>query len=196
MQLCCRDKGLGTRDIKCLYTNYLYIMNTVSVKRVHWAQYVILVQAILATVWSLYYQYFGDPVVNVMAGNIFAAGGGFLPCLLCRWARILMYPIVLLSFISIRKKDWHIVDYLSPMSIMWILLETYHYILQKTDWLDFIWWWTFCTRANPCSALQVNYFDFITIPFLCLVAFIVIFICCIVIKRALKKQTPLHHSHL
>ena len=171
-------------------------MNTVSVKRVHWAQYVILIQAILATVWSLYYQYFWEPVGNIMAGNFFAVGWGFIPCLLCRWARILMYPIVISAIISIRKKDWHVVDYIFPVSIIWIILETYHYILQKTNWLDFLWWWTFCTRANPCNALQVNYFNVITIPFLCLIAFVVIFICCIVIKRALKKQPPLHHTHI
>lgn len=171
-------------------------MNTIALKRVHWVQYVILIQAILATVWSLYYQYFWDPIVNIMAGNIFASGSWFVPCILCRWARILMYPIVLLSFISIRKRDWNIVDYLFPMSILWIILETYHYILQKTSWLDFLWWWTFCTKANPCNALQVNYFNVITIPFLCLIAFVVIFVCCIIIKRAIKKSNPLHHTNI
>lgn len=174
----------------------LFVMNTIALKRVHRAQYVILVQAILAMLWSLYYQYFGDPVVNVMTGALFPSGSGFLPCILCRWARILMYPIVLSSFISIRKRDRHIVDYLFPISIMWIVLETYHYILQKTSWLDAIWWWTFCTRSAPCNALQVNYFGFITIPFMCLIAFIVIFISCIVIKRAIKRQLPLHHTNI
>lgn len=169
-------------------------MNTIAIKKVHRAQYVILVQAILATLWSLYYQYFGDPVVNAMAGNLFATGAWFVPCILCRWARILMYPLIRFTWISIRKKDMNIVDYIFPISIAGIILELYHYILQKTTWLDFLGGGTFCTRANPCNALQVNYFWFITIPFLCLIAFAVIFIACIIIKKYRRKEFPLHHT--
>ncbi len=171
-------------------------MNTIAIKKNHRGQYIILIQAVLATVWSLYYQYFGDPAVNIMNNDFFATGWGFMPCLLCRWARILMYPLIISSFISIRKKDPAVVDYIFPISIMGIVLETYHYLLQKTDWLDAISGATLCTRANPCNALQVNYFGFITIPFLCLVAFVVIFIASIAIKRSRKKQAALHHTHL
>jgi hypothetical protein len=48
-------------------------MNTIILKKTHRAQYVILVQAILATVGSLYYQYYGDPVTNILAGDLFAS---------------------------------------------------------------------------------------------------------------------------
>ena len=171
-------------------------MNIIQPRRTHWAQYLIFIQALIATLGSLYYQYFGDPVVNIMTSNFFQTGAWFMPCILCWWARILMYPLVLSSWISIWRKERDIVHYIFPISIMWILLELYHYTLQKTDWLDFIWWWTFCTRSNPCNALQVNYFDVITIPFLCLVAFIVIFICCIIIKRSLKMTPSLPHTHI
>lgn len=167
------------------------------IKKTHRAQYLIFVQALIAMLGSLYYQFLWDPVANFMAGNLFPIGGGFLPCVLCWWARILMYPIVWLSFISIQKKDRDIVDYIFPMSIVWILLETYHYILQKTSWLDFIWWGTFCTRSNPCNASQsVDYFGFMTIPFLCLIAFIVIFVACIIIKRTRTHSPELHHTQL
>lgn len=171
-------------------------MNTIIIKKNHWWQYLILVQSILAILWSLYYQYFGDPVANTLTGNLFPAWAWFIPCVLCRWARILMYPLAITSFISIRRKEPEIVHYIFPISIMWILLEVYHYLLQKTSWLDFLWGSTFCTRANPCNALQVNYFGFITIPFLCLVAFVVIFIACIAIKRSLKNRAPLHYTHI
>jgi hypothetical protein len=57
-----------------------------------------------------------------------------------------------------------------PFVIFGIPLEIYHYLLQKFR----IPTSQFCTSANPCSALEVNYFDFITIPFLCGVAFIII----------------------
>jgi len=49
-------------------------MNTIAIKKNHRGQYIILIQAVLATVWSLYYQYFGDPAVNIMNNDFFATG--------------------------------------------------------------------------------------------------------------------------
>ena len=139
---------------------------------------------------SLYYQYAGDPIANISHWLLFAAW--YTPCILCRWARILMYPIVLLSAIGIWKKDISIVNYILPMSIGGIWLEIYHYMLQKTDRLSVD---TFCTKAAPCSALQVDYFGFITIPFLCLLAFIVICVGCIIVKKLWWKSADLHYSN-
>ena len=132
------------------------------------ANYGIFLQALIAMLGSLYYSGYGDPVKNVMDGRIFPSGGGFTPCELCWFARILMYPIVCISAVALVKEDKRFVDYVLPLAIPGVLLEFYHYGLQK---------WNFpnpfqCTAANPCSALQVNYLGFITIPFLCLVAFI------------------------
>jgi disulfide bond formation protein DsbB len=150
----------------------------------HWGQYAIFFVSLIAMVWSLYYQYYWDFFANLVWWSLFPAWWGYVPCLLCRWARILMYPLVWLSGISLLKWDRSIVDYILPISIVGIILETYHYLLQKTDRLDFLSWATLCTKANPCNALQVNYFWFITIPFMCLVAFVLILIACIYLKQA------------
>jgi disulfide bond formation protein DsbB len=161
-------------------------------KRHRWL-YLIFFQAVLALIGSLYYQYAGDPVVNLSHGFLVDALWGFTPCILCRWARILMYPMVWLSAIALRRRDRTIVHYLFPISIAGILLETYHYLLQKTDRISTD---TLCTRDAPCNALQVDYFGVITIPFLCLIAFIVIFIACIFVKKSLRKTPELHHTHI
>lgn len=171
-------------------------MNIVHIKKNHWGQYVIFVQASIAMLWSLYYQYYGDPVANIINGAVFHGAGWFAPCTLCRWARILMYPLVLLALISLIRKDRSIVHYIFPISILGIILETYQYLLQKTSWMNFISWSGFCTIDVPCKIFKVDYFGFITIPFLCLVAFIVIFIACLAVKKSLKKHSPLHHTHI
>lgn len=172
-------------------------MNAILKQHTHRWIKVMFVQALVAMLWSLYYQFYWDPVVNILSWVMFPATWWFNPCVLCRWARVLMYPIVWLTWIARYKKDKNIVDYIFPMSVAWILLEVYHYLLQKTSWLDAIWWWTFCTKANPCAASQsVDYFGFMTIPFLCLVAFIVIFVACIIVKRTRKKAMPLHHTNI
>lgn len=143
---------------------------------------IIFVQALVATLGSLYYGRYGDPVVNLMSGDLFNPANGYSPCTLCRYARILMYPLTLISLVGIIKKSYDAVDYMIIPVVLGILLELYHYSLQKFP----ISTSAFCTKANPCNALQVDYFGFITIPFLCLIAFVVIAIVILLIKKANK----------
>lgn len=132
---------------------------------------IIFIQALLATLGSLYYSYFGDPIVNLQTWELFVFANGLSPCDLCRWARILMYPLVVITWVALREKKYTaVVPYILPFSLIWITLETYHYLLQKVNISTSF----TCTFANPCNALEVNYLWFITIPFLCLIAFVVI----------------------
>lgn len=131
---------------------------------------IIFIQALIAMLGSLYYSYFWDPITNLQTGNMFSLLNGLSPCQLCRWARVLMYPIVIISWIWIRQHTTSFVRYVLPFSVVGIILEIYHYLLQKVNITTSF----TCTFSNPCNALEVDYFWFITIPFLCLVAFIVI----------------------
>lgn len=142
----------------------------------------IFLQALVATLGSLYYQYFWDPVVNLQNWNFFPDKSWFNPCLLCRWARIFMYPLVWISFMWWwKKRDYS--DLILIPSFLGILLEFYHYFLvEKIEWFS-----AFCDPATSCGTKWVNYFGFITIPFLCLVAFIVIFILALMLKKNLKN---------
>ncbi len=144
---------------------------------------IIFVQALVATIGSLYYGRYGDPVVNIMTWDLFNAANGYAPCTLCRYARILMYPITITALIGILKKSYDAVDYMIIPVVLGILLELYHYSLQKFP----ISTSAFCTKMNPCNALQVDYFGFITIPFLCLIAFVVIAIVIFLLKKATKS---------
>ncbi len=129
------------------------------------------VQALVATFGSLYFSNYGDPIKNIFEyGEVFPWGEGFDPCLLCYWARILMYPILVISLAGLLKKDRKFTDYVLFLSVPGIFLESYHYALQKLP-IDTS---LGCTAAVPCSALSVDYLGFITIPFLCLTAFVVI----------------------
>lgn len=151
-----------------------------------WVWIGIFVVALTATLGSLYFSTFGDPVKNMMNGALFALGGGLTPCELCWFARILMYPMVLISYVGIAKKDRHFTDYMLPMVILGIPLEIYHYAIQKLPISSVFG----CSMENPCNALQVNYGEFITIPFLALTAFVVLAMliaCNMYINRQLDK---------
>lgn len=161
-------------------------------RRNHPFNYVIFFQALIAMAGSLYFSNFGDPVANIQAGNFFPADGWFEPCAMCWWSRILMYPMVWFGFWALRRRDRKIVNIFQWVSLAGILLSTYHYLLQKTTFIKTS---AFCTLQNPCSALQVDYFGIITIPFMALVAYLVIFISCLVVKANTPKEVELEHHH-
>ncbi len=138
--------------------------------------YFIFLFGFLSLIGSLYFSTYGDPVKNIMLGQFFPTDGGFPPCELCWFARILMYPIAIISLVGLIKDDKHFTDYVLPLSVIGVGLEIFHYGLQK---------WNFpnpfrCTTAVPCSALQVQYFGFVTIPLLALIGFSFVTVLCVI----------------
>lgn len=138
----------------------------------------IFLQAIIALCAPLYFSNFGDPVYEYITGTWFDKTDAFYPCQLCWWARIMMFPIVPLSLIAFYTKNKPILWYIYAVSIPGILLELFHYILQKPYLIgrESIENPFGCTAANPCAAVHVDYFGVMTIPFLCMMAFLVIHI--------------------
>ena len=132
---------------------------------------IIFIQSLLAMLWSLYFSNFGDPISNIAHGTVFG-GAGFDPCHLCRRARILMYPLVIISFIALLRKDTKIAYTILPISFIWIVLTTYHYIIQYVNSLSVF----TCAPGNPCTLIDWKIFWVITIPALARIAFVVIFI--------------------
>ncbi len=149
--------------------------------------YLIFLQALVAMLGSLYFSTYGDIVKNLLARNIFPVDNGLLPCELCWYGRILMYPFVAVSLIGMMKEDRHFTDYILPLSTIGIGLGAFHYVLQKLNIANPFG----CTLTNPCNALQVQYFGFITLPYLEMIAFIVITILCLVNMRLNRKVTAL-----
>lgn len=95
----------------------------------------------------------------------------FIPCTLCWYQRILMYPLVIIILVGIIEQDDFLSTYILPFSLIGTAVSTYHYLIQlglgggESG---------ACTVGIPCSARYLNYFGFITIPFMALTAFLLI----------------------
>ena len=146
--------------------------------------YAIFLQSLIAMLGSLYYSTFGDPVKNFLSHNLLPAGGGLVPCELCWFARILTYPIVILSLVGMLREDHRFTDYILPLTTIGIFLESFHYALQKLNIVNPFG----CTLTNPCNALQVQYLGFITIPFLSLTTFVILTALCVWNMYLYRKQ--------
>ncbi|MDU0331736.1 MULTISPECIES: disulfide oxidoreductase [Paenibacillus] len=95
------------------------------------------------------------------------------PCRLCWFQRIFMYPQVILLGIAAYKNDRHIIPYVLPLSIIGGMISIYHYSEQKIPALAKL---LPCKIGVPCNVdyLGQGWLGFITIPFMALVAFVLI----------------------
>lgn len=126
----------------------------------------------IAPLFSQYGSYLAFMVATVatLGSLYFSEIRNFIPCELCWYQRIAMYPLVLMSLVGIIKKDEYLPLYILPLSSIGLLMSTYHYGLQWGLWGDP----TACTGGIACSARYINIGGFITIPFLALIAFTLI----------------------
>ncbi|MBB4825259.1 disulfide bond formation protein DsbB [Sporosarcina luteola] len=119
--------------------------------------------------------------IIAMAGSLFYSEQmEFIPCTLCWYQRILMYPLVILLGIAFYRNDRGIYKYVLPLSVIGMVTSSYHYALQKIPSLQEF---SVCTSGVPCSGQYVNYFGFITIPFMALIGFTMITISMLALWR-------------
>lgn len=108
---------------------------------------------------------------GIFGSLYFSEISGFIPCELCWYQRILMYPLAVFSTVAIFRKEFSsIAYYVLPFTIIGTLMSFYHSLLQwgiiTHNVLD-------CSEgaAVPCSDPEIMIFGFITIPFLAFLSF-------------------------
>ncbi|MBM7586344.1 disulfide bond formation protein DsbB [Bacillus pakistanensis] len=107
------------------------------------------------------------------------------PCVLCWYQRILMYPMAILLGVAAARKDANIAIYSLILSGIGGLISIYHYSIQKVS--------LFADQAPacgrvPCTGEYINWMGFVTIPFLALLAFMIIFITSFIILKTSKED--------
>lgn len=119
-------------------------------------------------------------IIAMVGSLFFSERMGFIPCTLCWYQRILMYPLVIFLGIAFYRNDRGIYKYILPMSVFGMVMSSYHYALQKIPSMHEF---SSCTSGVPCTGQYINWFGFITIPFLALIAFSFITIMMLVVWK-------------
>ncbi len=140
------------------------LINKISVETLHYA---ILLQAGIAMAGSLFF----SEVMNLP------------PCVLCWYQRIAMYPIVILTAIGIIRNDRKTYISVLALALPGLAISIYHNLLYWKILPESI---APCMLGVSCTTKFFEWFGFITIPFMALVAFIVITALAFI---SLKKNT-------
>ncbi|OGF53349.1 MAG: hypothetical protein A2Z21_07890, partial [Candidatus Fraserbacteria bacterium RBG_16_55_9] len=107
----------------------------------------------------------------------------FIPCALCWYQRIFMYPLVLILGIASFRNDQRIATYVLPPSIIGLSIAFYHYFLVEQKLLGEL-ESPLCQVGVPCDSKYIEWLGFITIPFMSLIAFTLITIFMVYVRRA------------
>ncbi len=111
------------------------------------------------------------PALAAMLGSLYYSEvRGFIPCTLCWYQRILMYPLTVIILVGIMTRDDYLPNYVLPLSSLGILVSGYHYLVQ----LGVFSHPASCAAGIPCNLRYVNYFGFLSISLQALIAFIMI----------------------
>ncbi len=134
--------------------------------------------------------YFAWLVAIVATGGslYFSEVMGFIPCKLCWFQRIFMYPLVFVLGIASYRMDTRIAGYVLPLTIVGGSISLYHYLEQKVPGFGNP---AICAVGVSCTVEYINWLGFITIPFLALTAFGLITTAMILVIRATRAEPQL-----
>ncbi|WP_160132916.1 disulfide bond formation protein B [Halococcus salsus] len=122
---------------------------------------------------------FGTLVALVAtAGSLyFSLGLGLVPCELCWYQRILMYPLVLVLGVAALENRRRVFLTALPLSALGTVVAAYHSWLQVSDTTGT------CSVGGGCSAIQYQIVG-LSIPNLSLIAFVLITVILVVTVRS------------
>lgn len=110
-------------------------------------------------------------VIATLGSLYFSEGLKFLPCELCWFQRILMYPLTVILGMAVVRKEYKQSLYALVLSVIGGLFSIFHYLVQKLPAMQEL---GKSCGIIPCNTDYINWFGFITIPLLALIAFVLI----------------------
>ena len=92
----------------------------------------------------------------------------YVPCKLCWYQRIAMYPLAIVLGIAALRRDLDVRRYVVPVAAVGAAISIWHYLLEHFPSMSGS---ASCDPAAPCTVRWVWEFDFISIPFMALGGF-------------------------
>jgi disulfide bond formation protein DsbB len=127
-------------------------------------------RAVRSLLWG--YELWAALLVSAVAtgGSLFfSLVANFVPCELCWYQRICMYPLALLTLFAAAHADYHVVRYLLPFPVIGAGISIYHLLVEN----HVVGQSQQCLVSAPggCAVKWINEFGYVTIPTLALTGF-------------------------
>ena len=123
--------------------------------------------------WSLLFCAWFIATSATLGSLFFSEVMELVPCVLCWYQRIFMFPLAVILIVGLFPLDTKVVRYALPLAIIGLLITVYHCLLFYGVIPENL---QPCSQGVSCSDDGMVLFDFLPIPLLSLAAFLAIVI--------------------
>lgn len=106
--------------------------------------------------------------VAMLGSLFFSEVMDFVPCVLCWYQRIFMYPLVVILLLGMYPYDESVIRYALPLAVIGWGFAIYHYLVYSGYIPEAL---QPCGQGPSCADIDLELFGFITIPMLSILAF-------------------------
>ncbi len=130
--------------------------------------------------WILLFFAWFISLVATLGSLFFSDIMEFVPCTLCWYQRIAMYPLVIILLLGILFSSRSALLYALPFVVLGWLMSLYHNLLHYGIVPESA---SPCVQGVPCSTKYIEWLGFLTIPMLSFISFSLIAILLYLFKK-------------
>jgi disulfide bond formation protein DsbB len=130
--------------------------------------------------WNLLFTCWLIASGSALGSLFFSHVMGFAPCVLCWYQRIALFPLVLILPMGLFPLDAKVAKFALPLTIAGLLTAAYHNLLYVGIIPKSI---QPCAQGVSCTEKYVEFFGFVSIPMLSLLALATMTALLIIVKR-------------
>ena len=110
-------------------------------------------------------------IVTTLGSLYYSEHAGFLPCELCWYQRILMYPLVIVLGVGWLRRDRKVWMAAAPFVVIGAPLSLYHWLVERVPAFAES---SSCSIVAPCTSPYFEKLGFVTLAWMCLSSFLLI----------------------
>jgi disulfide bond formation protein DsbB len=116
---------------------------------------------------------FAIAAVSTFGSLYFSESAGYVPCRLCWFQRIAMYPIAVIALVALIRRDRGARWYIVPMAAIGAMISTYHVSIEQ-GWVNDS---ESCALFGPsCADVWFESLGFVTLAIMALAGFVSIIV--------------------
>jgi disulfide bond formation protein DsbB len=110
-------------------------------------------------------------IVTTLGSLYYSEHAGFIPCELCWYQRILMYPLVIVLGVGWLRRDPRAWMTAAPFVVLGAPLSLYHWLVERVPSFAES---SSCSIVAPCTTPYFEKLGFVTLAWMCMSSFLLI----------------------
>jgi disulfide bond formation protein DsbB len=136
------------------------------------------------TSWMLIFSCWLVATISTLGSLFFSEVMDLVPCVLCWYQRIFMFPLVVILLVGLLPLDKNVVRYALPITIIGLLFTVYHCLLFFGFIPENL---QPCSQGVSCADDSMVLFGFLPIPLLSLASFFIMVIMLLITRARIRK---------